>query len=122
MTAQEKSEQLARAWIDGWNAGKPDDIPLNVDFRHTSPFGTIQGKDHYLEVVKPMAAKNVNVLNIKRVLGGIDEATIWFEMDTPNGIIPVCEWITLDDNSILSVDSFYDPATLPVKKGEVAYD
>ena len=57
MSIQNESERLARAWIDGWNAGKPEDIPLAGDFTHASPFGVIRGRDEYLAKVKPMTAK-----------------------------------------------------------------
>ena len=29
-------------WFAYWNTGAIDDLPITVDFRHTSPFGTIE--------------------------------------------------------------------------------
>ena len=68
MSRQIEAERLARAWIDGWNAGEPEKIPLSGDFVHTSPFGRVKGRDKYLAWVRPLAAKNVTSLKIVRTL------------------------------------------------------
>ena len=49
MSEENEAERLARPWIDGWNAGKPAEIPLAAEFVHSSPFGTVAGRDKYLE-------------------------------------------------------------------------
>jgi len=38
-------------WFDCWNSGDIDNLPLADDFRHKSPFGTIETKARYLEIV-----------------------------------------------------------------------
>ncbi len=60
MSEENEAERLARAWIDGWNAGKPDQIPLAAEFVHSSPFGTVAGRDKYLEWVKPRPENSWN--------------------------------------------------------------
>lgn len=104
--------RLARAWIEGWQAGKPDELPLTDDFVHQSPFGRMEGRDAYLAWVKPLAAKNVATLRIERTIGTDDEAAILFEMDTPNGTVPVCDWVFVRDGRIREVRSFYDATGL----------
>ena len=106
------SEELAIAWIEGWIEGRPDDIPLAPDFVHHSPFGTIEGREVYLEKVKPMAANNVVSLNILKVLAAENEAAIWFEMSTPHGVIPACDWVETEGNQIKTITSFYDATEL----------
>lgn len=108
MAVQNESEQLARAWIEGWIAGKPDEIPLAPEFTHSSPFGTVKGREKYLEWVKPLSAKNVNSLKIVKTLGGDDEAAIWFEMTTPKGLVLCCDWLHTKNGKIVSIQSFYD--------------
>ena len=107
-----KAEQLARTWIDCWNEGRPDDIPLAENFVHTSPFGRVEGRATYLDWVKPLAAKNVTTLRISKTLGSGDEAVIQFEMDTPGGPVPVVDWVTIDGDEIVSIHSFYDASGL----------
>lgn len=113
MPAQGEAEKLARAWIEGWNAGTPDDIPLSRDFTHSSPFGVVRGREKYLSWVKPLAAKNVTAsLKIVKTLGGDGEAVIWFEMTTPLGVVPCCDWLRIKGGEIVAVTSFYDATGL----------
>ena len=93
MSVQNEAERLARAWIEGWIAGKPDEIPLARDFAHSSPFGVVKGRERYLEWVKPLSAKNVTSLKIVKTLGGEGESAIWFEMMTPKGLVLCCDWV-----------------------------
>lgn len=37
MAGNHAAERLARAWIEGWNAGEPDSIPLARHFKHARP-------------------------------------------------------------------------------------
>ena len=112
MAIENDAERLARAWIDGWNAGKPDEIPLARDFTHSSPFGVVKGREKYLAWVKPMAAKNVTSLEIVKTLRGDGESAIWFEMMTPNGLVQVCDWVQTDNGEIVAITSFYDATDL----------
>jgi len=113
MTKQDNAAQLARAWIEGWNAGKPEQIPLAPDFVHTSPFGTVAGREKYLEWVRPLAAKNVTSLKVERTLTEGDQCAIWFVMGTPNGDVAVCDWVQTRAGQISAITSFYDASNLP---------
>ncbi|MGA7303265.1 MAG: nuclear transport factor 2 family protein [Rhodothermales bacterium] len=112
MAQQNEAERLARAWIEGWIAGTPDDIPLAEDFTHSSPFGVVKGREKYLEWVKPLAAQNVVSLKIIKTLGVDREAVIWFEMESPNGLVPSCDWVETKDGEIVAIQSFYDATGL----------
>lgn len=112
MSERNEAESLARAWINGWITGKPDEIPLAHDFTHASPFGVVQGREKYLEWVKPLSAKNVASLRIVKTLGGVGEAAIWFEMMTPKGLVPCCDWVEVHNGEIIAIHSFYDASKL----------
>jgi hypothetical protein len=112
MANEKDSAGLARDWIQGWIDGKPDEIPLAADFVHTSPYGTVEGRERYLAWVKPMAAENVANLEIVKVLGGDGEAVIWFEMTSPNGVVPSCDWVEVENGKITQITSFYDASVL----------
>ena len=106
------TERMARAWIQGWIAGRPDEIPLADDFVHTSPFGTIEGREIYLEKIKPASEANVAGLTILQTMGSDREAVIRFDMETPHGTIPCVDWVTVDGDTITAVHSFYDATLL----------
>ncbi len=46
------AKTLVREWFDKWDQGDFLNLPLADDFKHTSPFGTIDGKEVYLNLVK----------------------------------------------------------------------
>ena len=84
MSEPADAEALARIWIERWNEGAPDLIPLAEHFTHTSPFGRVEGSRTYLEWVKPLAEQNVTHLKVLRVLSSPNEATIRTHSCTPN--------------------------------------
>lgn len=112
MKKKTRAEQLAHAWIQGWIDDCPDDIPLADDFVHTSPFGELTGRDHYLDTIKPASKRNVTKLTIRQTLGNDKEAVIRFDMETPKGTIPCVDWISIEGNRITRIHSFYDASLL----------
>lgn len=36
--------RLVKKWFDKWEEGDYLHLPISEDFKHTSPFGTINGK------------------------------------------------------------------------------
>lgn len=112
MTDQDKARRLAHVWIDAWNRGEPESIPLAETFVHTSPFGRIEGREKYLEKTIPMAKRNVTSLTVLKTIATSDEVVIMFEMQTPAGPIPVCDWISIEGENIAEIRSFYDATDL----------
>ncbi|MGE0353443.1 MAG: nuclear transport factor 2 family protein [Gemmatimonadales bacterium] len=104
------SADLAVGWIEAWTRMDLEWLRRNLapDFVHTSPFGRLEGRDHYLKTVEPMARKSVQELTIRQVIAGGDQAAIWFENRTPTGVIPSCDWITVEAGRIRAIQSFYD--------------
>lgn len=114
MRNAEKTAELATGWIDAW-------IRMDIEwlrrhlapgFVHTSPFGRLEGREHYLGTVEPMARKSVTRLQVKDVIASGDRAAVWFENTTPEGVIPTCDWIRVDDGLIAAIQSFYDAAAV----------
>ena len=112
MNDPDSAETLAKVWIERWNQGAPDLIPLADNFTHSSPFGRVEGRQIYLDWVKPLARQNVTKLRIIRTLASSNQATIHFEMQTPKGLIQVCDWIVVKDGQITEIHSFYDATEL----------
>lgn len=110
MTTKEQSAELATGWIEAWIRMDIDWLRerLAPDFVHTSPFGRLEGRDHYLETVEPMARKSVQELEIKDVVAAENRAAVWFENRTAKGVIPSCDWVRVEDGKIKEIQSFYD--------------
>jgi ketosteroid isomerase-like protein len=104
--------ELAVGWIEAWIRMDMDWLRQHLapDFVHTSPFGRLEGRDHYLATVEPMARKSVAELTIIEVIAGGDRAAVWFENRTPKGVVPSCDWVSVQGDLITEVRSFYDSA------------
>ncbi len=46
------TKTLVNDWFDKWDKGDFPELPIAENFRHTSPFGTIDGKKAYLDLVR----------------------------------------------------------------------
>ena len=110
MPLHNNSAELATGWIEAWIRMDLEWLRkrLAPDFVHISPFGRLEGRDHYLETVEPMARKSVQELRIVDVIGQGNQAAVWFENHTPNGVIPSCDWVRIENGLIKEIHSFYD--------------
>lgn len=110
MIMTEHNAKLASGWIEAWTRMDIEWLRehLKIDFVHTSPFGRLEGRDHYLETVEPIARKSVQHLRIKEVIASENQAAIWFENLTPRGVIPSCDWVRVESGKIKEIQSFYD--------------
>ncbi len=114
MSTTERTAALARGWIEAWIRMDLDWLAENLapDFVHTSPFGRLTGRDHYLATVEPLARKSVNELAIRDVVADGDRAAVRFDNRTGAGTIPTCDWIRVENDRIAEVWSFYDPGAV----------
>lgn len=110
MESAEQAHELARGWIEAWVRIDLDWLraKLAEDFEHLSPFGRLAGRDTYLETVAPIARRNVHPLTIRNLFASGDHAVIWFDNETPLGAVPTCDWLTITDDRIAAVRSFFD--------------
>ena len=104
------SADLARLWIESWIRMDIDWLRRHLapDFVHTSPFGRLEGREHYLETVEPLARKSVSELVIHEVIADGDRAAIRFENRTPSGVVDSVDWIWGANGVIKEIRSFYD--------------
>ena len=116
---------LARGWIEAWNRMDMDWLRrrLAPDFVHVSPFGRLEGRDHYLATVEPLARKSVQKLVIQDVVASGGRAAVWFENHTAEGAVPSCDWVRVEKGRIREIRSFYDSSGIRkiLSSGEQAY-
>lgn len=114
MTNEQRSAELAVQWIEAWRRMDIEWLRrrLAPDFVHVSPFGRLEGREHYLATVEPMARKSVMELAVKDVVAGEGQAAVWFENRTPKGTVESCDWVRIENDVIKEIRSFYDTAKL----------
>ena len=102
---------IIQQWLDCWQTGQIDQLPIGDDFQHTSPFGTIKGKRRYLEVVNNNLDDFLNnTLTVVAHIAQGDQVCVQFEQtNAKTGLkMTVCEWYQLAGNQIRSIRSFYN--------------
>lgn len=112
----EDAKLLAETWLTCWKEGRPDDIPLAEDFVHVSPFGRIEGRRNYLDTVKPLAAKTVVRIEVKRTIAAPGEAAILYDTVAPDHTRGAVDWVFVKDGEITEIHSFYDASKIAEAK------
>ena len=109
---RERTAELATLWIEAWIKMDMQWLRRHLapDFVHVSPFGRLEGRESYLETVEPMARKSVMELTIKDVIASGNQAAVWFQNRTPEGVVETCDWVRVENDQIKEIRSFYDTA------------
>lgn len=100
---------LVNEWFERWENGEFMDLPISENFEHTSPYGTIEGKKAYTDLI---------VANIDKFLGhnfqihdGIYEenkACIRYTAVKENFSLDVSEWHYVNNGKIEKVVAYYN--------------
>lgn len=106
---EQQVDRLTREWILVWNDGNASTLPLADDFEHTSPYGVLKGRDHYLEVVVPMAKKNAARLTIDDVMVSGNQSAVRYKVASPSGeTMRACDWLLFQNGKLAKVWSYYE--------------
>ena len=109
---------VVKQWIECWNSGNVDDLPIADDFCHTSPFGTIESKARYMEIVNKNRQDFLgNQLTVTAQIQEGDQVCIQFEQKNANtGLeMTVCEWYWIEGDKITAIRSFYNVGNAEIK-------
>ena len=111
---KERSAELAVGWIEAWIKMDMEWLRqrLAPDFVHVSPFGRFEDRESYLAAVEPMARKSVVELTVKDVIASGNQAAVRFENRTPKGVVESCDWVSVENDLIKEIRSFYDSALI----------
>lgn len=105
-------------WISCWENGNIEDLPVTEDFSHTSPFGTIEPKSKYMDIVLKNKKDFLgNTLTITEHIQEGNNVCVQFDQKNKNtGLeMTVCEWYVIDGDQIRSIRSFYNIGDAEIK-------
>ena len=114
----ENIDPVVAKWIACWQSGDIDNLPITDDFKHSSPFGTIDGKKRYLEIVNKNKKDFLgNTLTIVNQIKQGNNVCVQFEQKNANTGLEmlVCEWYQLDGDNIKEIQSFYNIGNAEIK-------
>ncbi len=101
-------KDLVTSWFNLWEKGAFEDLPLSPDFRHTSPFGTIEGKETYLELVRSNRDKFLGYhFEIQDTIYEKTKAAIRYVAVQDEFRLEVSEWHYAKDDKIMEIIAYY---------------
>ena len=95
-------------WFRKWEDGDFLKLPITSDFSHTSPFGKIDGKENYLNLVKENQDKFLGyVFDIQDEFYDKDKACVRYRTVQGDFSLDVSEWFYFENNLIREIISYY---------------
>lgn len=102
-------KELVRKWFEVWDTGAFYDIPVADNFKHTSPYGTIEGKQAYLKLVESNKDKFLgNNFEIHDELYEKGKACVRYTVSKGDFSLKVSEWYFLEGDKIVEIISYYN--------------
>ncbi|MEM7186252.1 MAG: nuclear transport factor 2 family protein [Bacteroidota bacterium] len=103
------TEQLIKQWFEAWEKGDLDNLPISDSFRHTSPFGTIDCKKAYLDLVEKNRSKFLGQsFEIHDALFESHKACVRYTARQGEDFsLDVSEWYLVSDNLIQEIVAYY---------------
>ncbi len=103
------TKELVNEWFERWDSGDFLDMPLSENFKHHSPYGTIDGRDPYLELVKSNQDKFLgNKINLHDEVYEGNRAAVRYTIVNPGFTMVVSEWLYTEDGAIKEIFAYYN--------------
>ena len=102
------SKEIIDKWFQCWNSGQYRKIPITDQFEHTSPFGTIEGKNNYLEIVEKNEDKFLGyTFTIHDAIYGDQHACVRYVGSQGDFSLEVSEWYYFKNDLIDRIIAYY---------------
>ena len=102
------SKRLVKAWFAKWEEGDFHHLPISKNFRHTSPFGTIEGKKAYLDLVEANRDKFLGyTFQIVDEIFEFDKACVRYRAIQNDFKLDVSEWHYVKNGLIDEIVAYY---------------
>jgi hypothetical protein len=100
---------LVKKWFDKWEEGDYLDLPISENFKHTSPFGIINGKDQFVSMVEADKDKFLgHHFIIHDEIYEKNKACVRYTTVKENFTLDVSEWYFIDEGLINDIVSYYN--------------
>lgn len=99
---------LVKEWFDKWKAGDFYNLPIAEKFKHTSPFGTINGKEEYMKLVEANKDKFLGYhFKIHDAIYNENKACVRYTAIQRDFNLDVSEWYFARKNLIEEIIAYY---------------
>jgi len=101
-------KKLVEEWFAKWESGDFHNLPISENFKHTSPFGTIDGKQAYMKLVEENKDKFLGYqFKLHDGIYGKDNACVRYTAIQGDFNLDVSEWYYAKDNFIDEIIAYY---------------
>lgn len=102
-------EEQVTEWFEKWENGDFFNLPISENFCHTSPFGTIQGKKSYLDLVSQNKDKFLGYkFEILDKIFNKESASVRYIAKQGNDFtLNVSEWYYFNNGLIEKIIAYY---------------
>lgn len=102
-------KELIHTWFKKWDEGDFLNLPITDDFQHTSPFGTVDGKKAYLNLVEANRDKFLGYeFIIHDELYETNKACVRYTGSQGEDFkLDVSEWYYVEDGLIKEIVAYY---------------
>lgn len=103
------SIELVKIWFDKWKQGDYLNLPVTDEFTHTSPYGTVEGKEAYINLVKQNEDKFLGYsFHFHDAVYSDDAACVRYTASQGDDFeLDVSEWYYFKDNLINQIVAYY---------------
>lgn len=101
-------EALVKKWFECWRNGNYMDLPVAESFQHSSPFGTIDGKNAYFDLVRANPDKFLGTtITLLDELYRQNTACVRYLLQQEDLEMEVSEWIYAKGDKIEQIHAYY---------------
>lgn len=101
-------KELVKEWFNKWESGDFHSLPISENFKHTSPFGTVKGKEQYVSLVEGNKDKFLGYhFKIHDEIYGKDKACVRYTGKQGGFTLDVSEWYYAKDGLIEEIIAYY---------------
>jgi len=102
------SKSLVKKWFNKWLEGDFHNLPVSENFEHTSPFGTISGKEKYINLVESNKDKFLGYhFDILDEIYDENKACVRYRAIQGEFKLDVSEWYYFNDDLIEKIVAYY---------------
>lgn len=102
-------KELVESWFAIWENGDFEKLPLSDQFKHTSPYGTILGREAYMELIRANKSKFLgHRFEFRDTLFEGNRACIRYTTSKASFTMEVSEWHYAKDGLIEEIMSYYN--------------
>ena len=101
-------KSLIKKWFDKWEEGDFHHLPISENFKHTSPFDTINGKKEYINLVEANKDKFLGYrFEMHDEIYNKDKACVRYTAIQGDFNLDVSEWYYIKNDLIEEIVAYY---------------